>query len=100
MDHRRHQAQHTARALELHQRGPVGIEPVEDLRMDWERSLDALLVVGVAALGRKFRALRAVEVRERARGYVTLLKMLRPRQRLEQAPPHDLEAFLGTRRPP
>ena len=56
VDHRRHQAQHAAGALELHQRGPVGVEPVEDLRVDRVGRLDALLVVGVAALGRELLA--------------------------------------------
>ena len=65
VDHRRHQAQHAARALELHQRGPVGVEPVEDLRVDRVGRLDALLVVGVAALGREL--LRAASGRSRRR---------------------------------
>ena len=64
VDHRRHQPQHAAGALELHQRGPVGIEPVKDLGVDRVGRLDALFVVGVAALGRELGLLRPVEVRE------------------------------------
>ena len=59
-----HQAQHAAGALELDQGGPVGVEPVEDLRVDGVGRLDALLVVGVAALGRELLVLGAVEVGE------------------------------------
>ena len=51
VDHRRHQAQHAARALELEQRGPVGVEPVEDLRVDRVGGLDALLVVAALHSG-------------------------------------------------
>ncbi len=72
MDHRRHQAQHAAGALELHQRGPVRVEPVEDLGVDRVGGHDPLLVVGVAALGRELGALRAVEVGEGAGGHVAL----------------------------
>ena len=100
MDHRRHQAQHAAGALELHQRGPVGVEPVEDLRVDRVGRLDPLLVVGVAALGRELLVLRAVEIGERARHHVAVLELRRIDQRLEQPPAHDLEALLGARRPP
>ena len=70
VDHRRHQAQHAARALELHQRRPVRIEPVEHLRMDRIGRLQALLVVGVAALGRELLMLRAIEIGEGARDVV------------------------------
>ena len=80
VDHRRHQAQHAARALELHQRRPVGVEPVEDLRMDRVGRLDALLVVAVAALGRELRLLRAIEIGEGARGHVALLELRRARR--------------------
>ena len=66
VDDRRHQPQHAAGALERHQRRPVRVQAVEDLRMDRICGADPLLVVGVAALGRKLLVLRAVEVRERA----------------------------------
>ena len=75
VDHRRHQAQHAAGALELHQRRPVGVEPVEDLRVDRVGRLDALLVVGVAALGRELLVLRPVEVGEGARHHVAVLEL-------------------------
>ena len=100
VDHRRHQAQHAAGALEPGERGPVRVEAVEDLGMDGEGGPDAPLVVRGAAFGRELHALRTVGVGERAGGHVALLERLRPRQRLEQPPPHDLEAFLGARGPP
>ncbi len=53
VDHGRHQAQHAPRALEFHQRGPVGVKAVEDLGVDRVRGLDAFFVVGIPALGRE-----------------------------------------------
>ena len=100
VDHRRHQPQHAARALELHQRRPVGVEPVEDLGVDRVGRLDALLVLGIAALGRELLVLRPVQVGERRADHVAVLELGRVDQRLEQPAPHDLEAFLGAGRPP
>jgi hypothetical protein len=60
----------------------------------WSR-LDALLVVGGAALGRELRLLRAVEIGERPRDHVAVQKLRRIRHRLEEPPAHDLEALLG-----
>ena len=100
VDHRRHQAQHAAGALKFHQRGPVGVEPVEDLRMDGIRRLDAFFVIAVAALGRELRLIGPVEIRECARHHVAVLELRCIGHRLEQAPPHNLEALLGTGRPP
>ena len=100
VDHRRHQAQHAARALEFHQRGPVGVQPVEDFRMDRVGRLDALLVFGFAALRRKLGLLVTVKLGEGARHDVAILELRRVGQGLEQAPAHDLEALLGTGRPP
>jgi hypothetical protein len=59
-----------------------------------------LLVVGVAALGRKLRLLRAVEVGELPRDHVAVLELVGVGQGLEEPPAHDLEAFLGARRAP
>ena len=100
MDHGGHQAQHAARPLELHQGGPVGVEPVEDLRVDGICGLDAFLVVAAPTLGRELGALRVIEIRERARGHVALFEGVGSGERLEQAPPHDLETFLSGRRTP
>ena len=61
MDHGRHQAQNAARALELHQGRPVGIEPVEDLRVDGIGRLQALLVIGGAAFRRELVGLRTID---------------------------------------
>ena len=100
MDHRRHESQHTPGALEFHQRRPVGIQPVEDFRVDWIRRLHAFLVITPLALGRELRRLGVVKVREGPRRYIALLERLRPGQRLEQPPSHDLEALFGRRRSP
>src|SRR5262245_32745942 len=100
MDDTCHEAQHAARSLKLHQRGPVCVEPVEDFWVDWEGGLEALLVVCVAALRRKLRALRAVEVGEGSRGHITLLERLGPCGWFEQPSPHDFEAFIGRSRCP
>ena len=100
MDHRRHQAQDPARALEFHQGGPVGIEPVEDFRMDRVRRTKALLVVGVAALGGELLLLRAVQIRKRPRHHVTVLEQCWIGQGLEEPPAHDLEPLLRACGPP
>lgn len=54
MDDSRHQSQHTASALELHQRRPVVVEPVEYLRVDRIGRFNALLVIRITTLWRKF----------------------------------------------
>ena len=64
MNDGRHETQHAAGALELHQRGPVGVETVEDLGVNRVGRPDALLVVGVAAVGRELLRVRPVEIRE------------------------------------
>src|SRR5687767_7482366 len=68
--------------------------------MDWVRSLDALFVIATPALGRELGALRVIEVSEGTCRHVALLECVRPRERLEQPPPNDLESFLGSRRSP
>ena len=100
VDDGRHQPQHAARALELDQRGPVAIEAVEDLGVDGIGGAHALLVVGVAALGRELLLLAAVEVGKRPRHHVAVLELGGVAQRLEQAPAHDLKALLGRGRAP
>ena len=100
VNHCGHEAQHAARALELHQRRPIGVEPIEDLRMDWIGGLEPLFVVGIAALRREFLMLRSVEVREGARHHVAIFELRRVGHRLEQPSPHNLESFLGAGRPP
>ena len=100
MNHRRHQPQHAAGALELRQRRPVGVEPVEYLGMDGIGILDALFVVGLAALGGKLLLLRAVQVGEPARHHIAGRELRGIDKGLKQTPPHDPEALLGTGRPP
>ena len=100
VDDRRHQSQHAAGPLERHQRRPVRVQAVEDLRMDRVCGRDPLFVVGGAALRRELLVLTAVEVGERAHDDVAVLEPLRVGERLEQSPADDLEAFLGAGRPP
>src|SRR5439155_17058336 len=64
VDNSSHQTQHTSSALELHQGGPVGIEPVEDLLVDRICRLQTMLIVGVATLRRKLLVLRPIQVVE------------------------------------
>src|SRR5690606_22094027 len=92
--------QHAARSLELDERGPVLVEPVEDFRMNRVGSLNSFLVVAALALGRELGGLGSILVGERASGHVTLLECLRSGQWLEQAPTDDLEALLGGRGSP
>ena len=100
VDHRRHQAQHAAGALELHQGRPVGVEAVEDLGVDGVGGLDALLVVGVAALGRELRLLSAVELGEGAGDDIAVPEVRRVGEGLEEAAADDLEALFGGCGPP
>ena len=100
MDHSRHQAQDAARALELHQGGPVVVETVEDLRMNRVGSLQPVLVIRVAALGRELLVLRAIEVVEGPRHCVARNELRLFHQRLEEAPADDLEPFFCARGPP
>src|SRR5260370_40302067 len=62
--------------------------------------MDALLVVGGAALRRNLGALCVMEVGECTRRHVALLAGLGPSERLEQTPPHNLEPLLSGCRPP
>jgi hypothetical protein len=89
-----------ARALELHQGRPVVVEAVEDFGVDGIGGLDALLVIGGAALGRKLRLLCSIEVGEGPRHDVAVFVLRRIRDRLEEPPADDLESLFGARRAP
>ena len=97
---RRHQSKHPTRALERHQCRPVGIQTIEDLGVNRVRGLQPLLVVGVPALRWKLLMVRTVEIGECARDDIAVPESGRVVERLEQAPPDNLEAFLSARRPP
>ncbi len=99
VDDGRHQAQHAAGPLELVQGGPVVVEPVEQLGVDRVGHLDPALVVGLPALRRKLLLLRAVQLREGA-GHGVAGHELLAGQGLEQPAADDLEALVGTGRPP
>ncbi len=100
MDYGGHQAQHTAGALELDQRRPVGIEAVEDLGVDGVGGAQPLLVIRLARLRRELLALGAVKVIKGAGHRVAGLELVRVNEWLEQAAADNLEAFFGAGRPP
>ena len=66
MDHGGHQAQHAAGPLELVERGPVVVEPVEQFRVDRVGHFDPAFVVGFPAFGRELLLLRTVQFDEGA----------------------------------
>ena len=57
-----HKAQHAAGSLEVLQRRPVGIEPLENLRVYWVSGLDAVFVGRLSALGWEFLTIGSVKV--------------------------------------
>ena len=99
MDHGGHQAQHAAGPLELVERGPVVVEPVEHLRVNRVGHLDPAFVVGFAAFGRELLLLRAVQIDESAGNGVAGNELVAG-ERLEQPAADDLEAFVRAGRPP
>ena len=100
VDHRGHQAQHASGALKLGEGGPVRVESVEDLGMNRVGGPDAAFVVGSAALRGKLDLLQAIQFGEGPGGDVALREGVRPGERFEQPPAHNLEALLGAGRPP
>ena len=94
-----HQAQHPAGALELLQRRPVVVEPVEQLRVDGVGGLEPVLVLAALHVAGELAVVLAVEADELpghgrdvgACGGVGLL---------EQAASHDLERLDRGRRSP
>ena len=62
--------------------------------------MDPLLVVDVPALRRELLVLGPIELRKCPRDHIPVRELRGVRERLEEPPPHDLEAFLGARRPP
>ena len=76
------------------------VQAIEDLGMDRICSPDPLLVVDIPTLRRKLLVLCPIKLRKCPRNHVPVLELRRVRERLEEPPPHDLEAFLGTRQPP
>ena len=100
MDHRRHQAQHAARALELHQRRPVVVEPVEHFGMNGVSGLETGFVIGLRTLRRKLLLLRAIKIMKRTGHGIARDELLPFDQRFEKSAPHDFESFFRARRPP
>jgi len=100
VDHGRHEAQHAPGPLELHQGGPVVVEPVENFRVDGVGRPDALLVVRLAAVRRELLVLGAIEVVEGPRHRIARHEILLVHDRFEKPSADNLEPFLGARRPP
>ena len=100
VDHGGHQAQHATRALELHQRGPVGVEAVKHFRVDRVGRAQALLIVRIAALRRELLMLGAVEIGKGPCHHVAVGELRRIGQGLEEPAAHDLKPLFGARWPP
>ena len=64
VDYTGHQSQYTTRPLEFVQRGPVVVQPVEQLRMDRVGHLQPAFVIAFTAFRGKLIVLRAVHVHE------------------------------------
>jgi len=94
-----HQPQHAARSLELVQRRPLVVEPVEELGMDGIRGGDPPLVVRLATRGWDLRSLRSVEIGEVTNDRVALRGLVR-RYVFEKSTANDLKALIGTRGAP
>src|SRR5262245_1928860 len=56
--------------------------------------LDAPLVIASPTVRGKLSRLRLIEIGESARRHIAMFELI-PRDRLEQPPPHDLEALFG-----
>ena len=97
VDDRRHELQHAAGPLEPLERRPVVEEPVEQLGVDRVAGPQALEVRLLLRLGREAALVLGVQLAEPLDDLVAALDRL-GRQRLEEAPPDDLEATPG--RPP
>lgn len=90
-----HQAQHTARALELFERTPARIELIEQLGVDRIRFLQLAPVILVRAALREIVGVLAVELGELLQRVVTVMELVAG-DVLEQPPPYDLIALLGS----
>ncbi len=90
-----HQPQDAPCTLELHQCGPVGVESVEDLRMNGVGRFDTLFIVRVVAIRRKFRLLCSVKVCKGTCYNIAILELGRIGKRFKEPPPHNFKAFLS-----
>jgi len=91
VNHLGQQLQHATGALEVAERGPVLVEPVEDLRVDRVRLLHALEVVVLLGLRRQFAAVGAVQLGEVAAGVFHRQVVV---DALKQPPAHDAEGLI------
>ena len=95
MDHRRHEAQNSTRALKLNQRGPVVVETIKNLGMDRIGRLQPFFVIGIAAFGRELLMLRTVQIGEGPSDHITVLELCRVDHQFKQTAAHYLEALFG-----
>src|SRR5947209_7592509 len=95
MHHGSHQTQDTARALEFLNARPVVVEPVKEFGVNRVGGLDTPFVFRLAAISRELLRLAAIEVHEGPGHAIARSEEGWLRNGLEEAPPHDLEAFFG-----
>src|SRR5690606_23240733 len=84
------------RALELLERGPLGVEPVEQLRVHGVRRADASLVGGLRHLARELAGVALVELAEAPRRGRDLPRLV-SRRLAEEATTHDLVRLVARR---
>lgn len=97
MDDLGHQLQHAPGALEVVQRGPILVEPVEDFGMNGIGVLQALQVAALLSFLGEVVAVAGVMI---GKGPADRLRRQPVIDLTEQPPPHDLEGFLGGDRLP
>jgi hypothetical protein len=86
--------------LKLHERGPIRVKSVKNLRVDGIGGLNPFLVISVVALRRKLGVLSPVKVGKGPCNYVAVLEKSLVGEGFEESPPYDFETFFGTSRPP
>jgi hypothetical protein len=74
MDDGRHEAKNASRSLKPVECGPVAVESVEELRMNWVSRSEPSFVVGLAALGWEFLRLAAIHLGKGVNDGITLRK--------------------------
>ncbi|MGA2257861.1 MAG: hypothetical protein ABSG53_24625, partial [Thermoguttaceae bacterium] len=99
MDHRRHEAQHTTGALEFVKRGPVVVEPIEQLWVDRVGHLDPALVIRLPTLRGEFLLLRSIKLGEGMGDGIAGDELI-PTEGLEKTAAHNLKPLVGACRTP
>src|SRR5690606_41037000 len=89
-----------AGTLELHEGGPIGVQPIKHFRMDRVCRFDATFVIRLPAFRRELLRMGIVKLVEATGDGVPRYKLFSGDERLEQAPPYDFEPFLCRRGAP